>query len=117
MGTTYNVNVEFRKVESNNTKYPYRVGFTVPNEVNFTKVEDTVNNSYCKHGSTFFPKTHEEWFDVKTIDACHDLFMKVEKVLMSQSNTNLEVKLAKPESTLFSEAQKALMQPNRKDAH
>ena len=117
MGKSFDVNVEFRKVEGSKTPYPYMVGFTVPNEVNCSKVEDTVADKYHIHNSTYFAKTHEEWFAVKTIDACHELFMKVEKVLMSQSNPDLQVKLAKPEPTLFSEAQKKLLQPNAKDMH
>ena len=117
MGKTFDVNVEFRKSSGSNTQYPYMIGFTVPNEVNFAKVEDTIEDKYCKNNSIHYDAVHQEWFGVKSIDACHDLFMKVEKVLISQSNPGMQVKLAKPESTLFSEAQKALLQANPKDAH
>lgn len=116
MGKPFSVNVEFRKSTAHNTQYPYMVGFTVPNDVNFTKVEDP-EDKYRKNNSIYYDNIHQEWFGVKTIDACHDLFMKVEKVLLSQSNPDHEVKLAKPESTLFSEAQKALLQGGSKDTH
>lgn len=121
MGKTFNVDVEFRKSAGRDQQYQYMVGFTVPNEVNFAKVEDNVSEKFRKNNSIHFSETHQEWFGVKTIDACHDLFMKVEKVLISECKSHpgmdMDVKLAKPESTLFTEAQRALLQPNAKDHH
>jgi|GEM_PF-6202066 len=121
MGKTFNVDVEFRKAGGNNAQYPYLVGFTVPNEVNFAKVEDNIEEKYRKNNSIHYNETHQEWFSVKSIDACHDLFMKVEKVLISECKAHpeidMDVKLSKPESVLFSEAQKALMQAGPKSTH
>jgi hypothetical protein len=117
MGKRFDVSVEFRpSVGANHKQYPYMVGFTIPHDVNFNKVDDP-EEKYRLNNCIDYEQIKQEWFGVKTLEACHDLFEKVGRVLKAQSNSELDVHLAKPEPKLFDEAQRVFVAQQAKDPH